>query len=244
MVPAAKTVATLIDTQTALGSRGSRRVARMEYDRNMHTSPRLSQIRTKQCVAFSLATLAILSYVYAITADHRGARTVGSIGMPLALAKTDGTGTQYEMFLKLDGVTGDSADTKHRNEVQVDSYAWTQSRTATAGRPTMDGFRVTMPASKAPPRLFLFNAGALKISRAVLTVRIAGTDQDFLKWTFTDALPVAFQTVGNTHGDGLMDQVIFSPAKVEVDYTQPMPDGTLGQTVHAGWDQRTNKSVQ
>jgi type VI protein secretion system component Hcp len=79
--------------------------------------------------------------------------------------------------------------------------------------------------------------------RVVLSVRRAGSDQDFLKWILTDARVASFQTVGNIHGDGVQDAVTFVFSKIEVEYRQTLPDGSLGTTVRAGWDQRTNKAV-
>jgi type VI protein secretion system component Hcp len=101
-----------------------------------------------------------------------------------------------------------------------------------------------MPVSKATSRLLLYGASGLKISRAVLTVRIAGKDQDFLKWILTDSQIVSYQSVANTHGDGLSDQITLIPGKVEVEYREPLSNGSLGDTVRAGWDMRTGKSVQ
>ena len=59
---------------------------------------------------------------------------------------------------------------------------------------------------------------SLKISRAVLSVRKNGSNDDFLTWILTDAYSVSYQTVGNTHGDGVKDQVTFTAGKVEMEY--------------------------
>lgn len=146
---------------------------------------------------------------------------------------------RYEMFLKLDTIAGDATDQKHRGEITVDSFAWGETRSSGATRPSMEGFKVTMPANKASPRLFLYTAGGLKIGRAVLSVRTAGAGSDMLQWILTDVQIVSYQTVGNTHGDGVMDQITLVPGKIEVALVPS--DGSA--TVKAGWDQRTGKSV-
>lgn len=193
----------------------------------------------KQHIALGLAMLALLSYAYSIGLDKTGRHTQADIaGIMTAVAKDDASG--YEMFLKLDSIQGDSDDAKHRNEVVVDSFAWTETRAA--GKTAMNGFTMTMPVSRASAKMFLFGASGTKISRIVLSVRKAG-GQDFLKWTLTDVTIVSYQTVGNTHGDGVTDQVTFSFGKIEVEYRQVLPDGTLGPAQNAGWDQRTGKSV-
>ncbi len=193
----------------------------------------------KQHVALALALVAGLSYAYSLSIDRREHMNANVAGIVTALAK-DVTGGEYEMFLKFDTIAGDSTDTKHRAEIVVDSFAWNQNRAMTAGRPTMNGFTVTMPYNAASPKMFLYGASGTKLPRVVLSVRQHGAGQDFLKWTLTQAQIVSYQTVGNTHGDGVEDQITLTFAKIEADYHPSLPDGTLGEAVHTGWDQRAN----
>ena len=205
----------------------------------MHTpAPDSTKIK-KHHIALALAVLAALSYVFSMHLDSTQTHAeTGVAGIMTALAKDDASG--YEMFLKLDAIQGDSDDSKHRNEVSVDSYAWSETRAGT--KQGLGGFTVTMPVSRASAKMFLYGASGTHITRIVLSVRKNGS-QDFLKWTLTDAQVAAFQTVGNTHGDGVMDQVTFSFGKLEVEYHQLLPDGTLGPASTAGWDLRTGKSA-
>lgn len=200
-----------------------------------HSHPILSS--KKQYLAAALAAVALLSYMVAAMSEKQSRHTEASVGVLTAVAATSDSG--YEMFLKLDTIAGDSSDQKHKNEIEVDSFAWGETRGVGATRPTMEGLKITMPATKVSPRLFLYTAGGLKITRAVLSVRRAGSDVDSLKWILTDAQITSFQTVGNVHGDGVTDQITLSPAKIEVEY---LPEGG-GASVKAGWDQRTGKSV-
>lgn len=201
-----------------------------------HAHPILSS--RKQYLAAALAAVALLSYMVAAMSEKQSRHSEASIGILTAVAATSGNAS-YEMFLKLDTIAGDSSDQKHKNEIEIDSFAWGETRGVGATRPTMDGLKITMPATKVSPRLFLYTAGGLKIPRAVLSVRRAGSDVDSLKWILTDAQITSFQTVGNVHGDGVTDQITLSPAKIEVEY---LPEGG-GASVKAGWDQRTGKSV-
>ena len=38
-----------------------------------------------------------------------------------------------DMFLKIDGIDGESTDVKHNNEIAILSYAWGEAQTAPAG---------------------------------------------------------------------------------------------------------------
>ncbi len=195
----------------------------------------------KQHLAVALALLAVLSYAYSIGLDQSGkTMQARQIGIMTALAADDASG--YEIFLKLDAIQGDSDDSKHRNEIVVDSYAWTEVRAVGAPKVSMNGFTITMPVSRASAKMFLFGASGTKIARVVLSVR-KDNGLDFLKWTLTDGQITSYQTVGNTHGDGVSDQITITFGKIEVEYRQVLPDGTLGPAQNAGWDQRTGKSV-
>ncbi len=198
----------------------------------------------KQRLALGLAVVAGLSFAYAAVRDlQEDGSKPHFTGVITALAKDDASGSKsYDMFLKVDTVTGDATDQKHRNEISVDSFSWSESRGVGTARPTMDGFIVTMPASTASPKLFLYGAGGTRVPRVVLSVKMKGGTQDFLKWVLIDAQVISYKTVANTYGDGVVDQVTFSFAKIENEYHQVLPDGSLGPAVKAAWDQRTNKA--
>jgi type VI protein secretion system component Hcp len=197
----------------------------------------------KPFIALALALLAVLAYLLSLSGERISSDKSGSVaGVLTAVAKDDMN--NYQMFLKADTVQGESIDEKHKGETEIDSFSWQEQRNSNVSKPTMGGFQVTMRASKASPQLFLYGAGGTRIPRVVLAVRKAGVNQqDFLKWTLTDAYIASFKTVGNTHGDGIQEEVIFGFSKVEVEYRQQMPDGTLSTPIRQGWDQRNNKST-
>lgn len=188
--------------------------------------------RRKIQVATLLSVFLLISGLYALLSQN----TVASTSLLTAVAAGD---ERYEMFLKLDTIAGESTDSRHRGEIEVDSFSWGETRSLASQNPTMEGFTITMLANKASPRLFLYTAGGLKIGRTVLSVRSAGSAVDTVTWILTDSKIVSYKTVGNTHGDGVSDQIVLVPGKIEV---QLMPkDGS--SPVKAGWDQRTGKSV-
>lgn len=160
------------------------------------------------------------------------------VGILTAAAKTMASGYNYDIFLKVDSIQGESTDIKHPGELEISSFAWGETRAMGTARPTMEGFRITLPLSKASPKLFLHTAGGLKISRMTLSVRQQGKQDDFLKWILTDSQIVSYKTVGNDRGDGVQDEILITPGKIEVEHRTA--DGAVTK---AGWDQRTGKSV-
>jgi type VI secretion system secreted protein Hcp len=84
----------------------------------------------------------------------------------------------------------------------------------------------------------LFCANGKHITKAVLTGRKAGeTPQDYVKWTFSDILVSSFTTSGTGAGDELpMESISLNYTKIEVEYKEQKPDGSLAAGVRSGWD--------
>jgi len=151
-----------------------------------------------------------------------------------------------DYFLKLDGIEGESMDSKHKGEIDLESWSWGESQTGTfsagggggAGKVAMQDFHFVMKVNKASPKLLLICANGQHIKKAVLTCRKAGKDQqEFLKITFTDLLVSSYQTGGSGHADILpTDQISLNFAKIEYEYKEQKADGSLGGTTKAGWD--------
>ena len=157
-----------------------------------------------------------------------------------------------EMFLKIDGIPGESTDASHKDELNILSYAWGESQPAAAssagtgaGRVIMQDFHFVMRVNKASPKLFLACANGARIKNAILTVRRAGAGAlEFLKWTFTDVTVVVYQTAADVPpGDPPTDQVNLRFAKIEVEYRPVKPDGSLDAPVKAGFDVTANRPV-
>jgi type VI secretion system secreted protein Hcp len=156
-----------------------------------------------------------------------------------------------DYFLKIDGVEGESQDSKHKGEIQLQSFSWseTQSERPTgggggAGRVKMSNFEFTMLTNKASPRLLLAVASGQHIKSAVLTARRAGKDQqEFLTYKFNDLVVSSYQTEASDDGGPPVDQVSFNFGQIQVEYRPQQPDGTLGAPIQVGWDVRANHSI-
>jgi type VI secretion system secreted protein Hcp len=158
-----------------------------------------------------------------------------------------------DMFLKIDGIPGESTDASHKDEINILSFTWGESQpvvpisggSGAAGKVTMQEFHFTMRVNKASPKLFLACASGAHIKNAILTVRRPGAGAvEFLKWTLTDVTVGSYQTSDNApNGDPLTDQVNLRFAKIEVEYRPVKPDGSLDASVKAGFEVTTSKPV-
>src|SRR5262247_4076103 len=151
-----------------------------------------------------------------------------------------------DYFLKLDGIEGESHDSKHKNAIELESWSWGEAQTGRGGgKVAMQDFHFVMKINKASPKLFLACANGEHIKKAELICRKAGKDQqEFLKVTMSDVLVSSYQTGGSGHSDILpTDQISLNFAKIEVDYKPQEANGSLGPSIKAGYNAKENKAV-
>lgn len=157
-----------------------------------------------------------------------------------------------DMFLKIDGIQGESTGAGHADEIDILSYTWGESQPAPtssggggpAGRVAMQDFQFAMRVNKASPKLFLSCANGARIKNVVLTVRRSGANPiEFLKWTLTDLTVASYQSAASAPSDASPDQVSLRFTKIEMEYRPVRPDGSLGAPIKEGWDLTTNRAV-
>ncbi|MEO8050706.1 MAG: type VI secretion system tube protein Hcp [Acidobacteriota bacterium] len=155
-----------------------------------------------------------------------------------------------DYFLKIDGIDGESHDSKHKDEIDLLSYSFGATQLGAhsvgggggAGKVSMQDFHFNMHINKATPKLLLACATGDHIKKAVLTCRKAGKQQqEFLKVTFSDLLVSSYSTGGG--GETPLEQISLNFSKIEFEYKEQKPDGTLGGAVKAGYDLKTMTPV-
>jgi type VI secretion system secreted protein Hcp len=155
----------------------------------------------------------------------------------------------FDYFLKIDGIAGESVDSKHKDEIDVLSWSWGESQPAAAGpgggaagKVAMNDLHVSANLSQAGPQLLLACASGKHLKSAVLSGRRGGKAQaEFLTFSLSDVLVTAYQT-GGTTADAPLDSVSLSFSKIEMTYQQQSAKGGPGATTRAGWDRKANKS--
>ena len=175
------------------------------------------------------------------------------------------TGT-LEIFVKLDGIDGESTVRGHENETVVLSYEQSIDHPApplvgggtAAGRPTFSGARLRKPVDKGSIPLLLACAAGSHIRDARFTFRRAGTGPDFYKVTLDEVLvthiveragvgaqyPLGFDTLATgADSAGVLDEVTLSYAKIRWEYQPVSPSGGPAPSVKGGWDLKLNKKI-
>jgi type VI secretion system secreted protein Hcp len=156
------------------------------------------------------------------------------------------------MFLKLDGIKGESGDAKHKDEIHIESVSWGLNQSGAhgtgggggAGKVHVHDISVTKFLDKSTPDLMLHCCNGKHIKEGLLTVRKAGEKPvEYLKIKLFDILISGVQESGHGTGDLLSENVTLNFAKFQVEYTEQKADGTAGTTFPMGWDIKKNEKV-
>jgi type VI secretion system secreted protein Hcp len=156
-----------------------------------------------------------------------------------------------DYFLKVDGIPGESADAKHKDEIDVLAFSWGLSQTGTAatgcggasGRAVFDDLIVVARASKASPQLWLACANGTHLKSAVLTCRRRGEAAvEFLTIQLTDVV-IASDEVDGSEEEEPVDQISLSYGRIETKYAPADQTGKLQSPIGTGWDVKVGKEA-
>jgi type VI secretion system secreted protein Hcp len=172
----------------------------------------------------------------------------------------------FDAFLKLDGIKGESADAKHKGEIDIMSFSWGMSQTGVsatgggggAGKVSVHDISFMKKTDASSPLLMLNCASGAHIKEANFVVRKAGGEQlEYLKIKLTDVLVSSYKPHGLSAADDWetpaatsaadeipMEHVSLNFAKVEYSYQPQGADGKAqGGPILAGWDVKANQKV-
>jgi type VI secretion system secreted protein Hcp len=154
-----------------------------------------------------------------------------------------------DMFLKLDGVAGESKDKVHGKEIDVLSWSWGMSNSGTAhvgggagaGKVNVQDLCVSKYVDSSSPKLMLACCNGTHYANGLLTVRKAGGNAiEYVTVKLETVLISGLTTGGSLGEDRLTENVILNFAKVSVDYTPQKDDGSKGTAIPFAWDIAAN----
>jgi type VI secretion system secreted protein Hcp len=160
-----------------------------------------------------------------------------------------------DFFLKLEGVDGESEDSKHKNEIEILSFSFGASNTGTsakgtgagAGKVNLQDFSFVKTFDKASSNLFKRCANGEHIPSATLVCRKPtgmGGQQEYLTIKFTYLMVTQYSCGGSGGHDPIpTESISLNFQKIEFDYKPQKSDGTLGGSVLASWDTKENKAT-
>jgi type VI secretion system secreted protein Hcp len=157
-----------------------------------------------------------------------------------------------DMFLKLDGIKGESKDHKHKDEIHIDSFSWGLSQQGAhgaaggggVGKVSVHDITFTKVVDASSPDLMLHCCNGKHIKEGLITVRKAGENPvEYLKIKLTDILISGVQEAG--HGSAVLSESLtLNFAKFHVTYQEQGADGKpAGTPKETGWDVKKNEKA-
>jgi type VI secretion system secreted protein Hcp len=156
------------------------------------------------------------------------------------------------IFIRIGDIKGESQDTRHKDEIEVLSWAWGVSNTGTmsssgggSGRPSFQDVTFKHLIDRASPSLMLACATGEHFKDARLTVRKMGTTtpQEFLLIGLQHVTVTSVQSSGTAEAGGLVEYVTLHFARVDFEYKGQNPDGSLDAGVHFRWDLQSHSTI-
>jgi type VI secretion system secreted protein Hcp len=155
-----------------------------------------------------------------------------------------------DIFLKIQGIDGESQDASHKNEIEVLGWNWEMTQTSNmhagsgggAGKATVKDLTFLHWTDRASPNLIKHCLVGKHIPEALLTVRKAGGKPlEYLKIIMTDVIISRVRATGERAGERVRETVSLAFSKVSHEYVVQNQQGGNGGTVTGSFDIKGNK---
>jgi type VI secretion system secreted protein Hcp len=141
-----------------------------------------------------------------------------------------------EYFLKLDGITGEAAASKHSGEIEIYSWSWGASNPAnihgtgmSSGKVSFSDMSISKPTDKASAKLLELTCTGKHIATGTLSCAKSTGDKnpvDFLTIKLEEIAITSVQHGGSSGNDIGSESVSLAFGKFELDYKVQGKDGT------------------
>jgi len=143
-----------------------------------------------------------------------------------------------DMFLMLDGIKGESADDKHKGEIDIESFSWGLAQQGSGhrgggsgtGKVDVHDINITKKVDKSSPTLQLACANGKHIAKGKITLRKAGENPlDYLTFDLEGLLISNYQ-IAHTAGGADVPSETFAInfVKVKSEYWTQSDKGAKG----------------
>jgi type VI secretion system secreted protein Hcp len=154
-----------------------------------------------------------------------------------------------DIFLKLDGIDGESQDQTHKNEIDVESYTMGVVNAgagggAGAGKAMVNDMHFTMKVNKASPNVFIACCTGRPIATAAVTVRKAGgaSPVEYETIKLTGVFVSSFSKATHSDGEIGIESVALTFSKIEYAYTPQTKTGAADAAITKSYDVKANKA--
>ena len=157
-----------------------------------------------------------------------------------------------DIYIKLEGIDGESQDDKHKTWIDVLSFGYSVSQSSSAfsgggsgvGKANFDTLSFAHYVDKASPNLFLYCALGKHIPKVELSCcKSGGGSQEYMRVTLEDAIVTNVAPSGASAEALVSEMVSLSYAKIKIEVKEQNKDGSMGAAVTGAWNVKENKKA-
>ena len=146
-----------------------------------------------------------------------------------------------DMFMKVEGVNGESKDSNHKDWTNIESF---DGGGGGAGKVNFNDLTVVAAIDKAAPTILKNCATGQHLSKVEISVCKAGGEQiEYSRTTLEDVLVTGVKFIGVQDNDALKMRYSFQAAKVKNQYWEQTDKGSKGAEVQMAFNIKENKSA-
>lgn len=160
----------------------------------------------------------------------------------------------FDVFLKIDGISGESRDEKHSDWIECQSFSHGISQPSSilgisggavsAEKPVLEDFVIVKHMDRASPKLYLACTNGERLSEVTMEItRSEGDKGLYMRYELTDVIISSTSPQGSTHSgdDRPVEEVSFNYAKIQWTYSPTDDTGAPSGDVVTYWDLAANR---
>ncbi|MFD1556634.1 Hcp family type VI secretion system effector [Paraburkholderia silviterrae] len=157
-----------------------------------------------------------------------------------------------DMYMLVDGASGESKDANHKGWTDILSYSWGANQPGSMstgggggiGKVSFDDLTVQAYADKATPAILKYCANGKHLPQIQLSICKAGGSQvEYKRVTLTDVLVVAVQQNADQNSEAVKITYRFQAAKVKQQYWEQTDQGGKGSESVLSWNIKENREM-
>ncbi|EXU76448.1 MULTISPECIES: Hcp family type VI secretion system effector [Erwinia] len=155
-----------------------------------------------------------------------------------------------DIFLRIEGITGESQDASHKGWSSVDSFSWGATQPGNmaygggggAGKVQYRDLSVQTKIDKATPAVMRYTSNGKHVSKVELSsCKAGGTQLEYCLITLEDVLITGVLFNGATQRELTGITYQFQAAKVKIQYWEQSAAGSRGAETQSAWNIKENR---
>ena len=157
-----------------------------------------------------------------------------------------------DIFLKIEGIDGESKDAQHTDEMECLSYSFGGHQSGTmhsgtgggSGKVSIQDLTITKYVDKGTPNIFASLCSGKHQTEATLTLRKAGDPPvEYLIVKMKKVLVSGYSVAGSQGDERTIENISLNFEEVRLTYTPQADDGSAEAEIITGWNIAQNEAA-